>query len=239
MPSKLTILQLYPQELNVYGDNGNLLCLKKRLEWRNIPYRVVEHNVGSELKKYPDIILSGGGQDSNQAKIAQDFAKIAPKLRKCVELGVPTLLVCGSYQLFGQYFKTETGQQIAGAKILDLFTEASQQRLIGNIVINSPKFGRIIGYENHSGQTFLGHELEPLGAVIIGTGNNARDKHEGVFYKNLIGTYCHGPLLPKNPRIADFLISQALKNRGENGRLKPLDDQLEFEAAEQASQRPR
>lgn len=237
--TKLTILQLYPHELNVYGDNGNLLCLTKRLEWRDIDYRVVKHNVGDKLTTKPDIILGGGGQDSNQAKIAADFTSITPKLKKWVEAGVPTLLVCGAYQLFGEYFLTETGEQIPGAGILSLQTTASKQRSIGNAIINSPKFGRIVGYENHSGQTFLGDGLQPLGAVIKGDGNNRRDNQEGVFYHNLIGTYCHGPILPKNPRLADFLISQALKNQGENGRLWPLDDNLELQAAEQAANRPR
>lgn len=237
--TKLTILQLYPHELNVYGDNGNLLCLTKRLEWRDIDYRVVKHNIGDKLTAKPDIILGGGGQDSNQAKIAADFTSITPKLKKWVEAGVPTLLVCGAYQLFGEYFLTETGEHIPGAGILSLQTTASKQRSIGNVIINSPKFGRIVGYENHSGQTFLGDGLRPLGTVIKGDGNNQRDGQEGVFYHNLIGTYCHGPILPKNPRLADFLISQALKNQGENGRLWPLDDSLELQAAEQAANRPR
>ena len=237
--TKLTILQLYPNELNVYGDNGNLICLTKRLQWREIDYRVIKHNVGDTLTTKPDIILGGGGQDSNQVKIADDFALITPKLKKWVEADVPTLLICGAYQLFGEYFKTEAGERIAGADILPIYTKADKQRSIGNVVISSPKFGRIVGYENHSGQTFLEEDLQPLGTVIVGDGNNRRDNHEGVFYHNLIGTYCHGPILPKNPRLADFLISQALKNRGENGRLRPLDDSLELQAAEQAAHRPR
>lgn len=237
--TRLTILQLYPNELNVYGDNGNLLCLTKRLKWRGIDYRVVKHNVGDQLTTKPDIILGGGGQDSNQARISADFATITPQLQKWVEAGVPTLLICGSYQLFGQYFATESGQQIPGAGILPLFTKAGKRRLIGNVVLSSPQFGRIVGYENHSGQTFLSPELRPLGRVLQGDGNNLRDGHEGVIYHNLIGSYCHGPILPKNPRLADFLISQALKNRGQHGRLWPLDDCLELQAAEQTANRPR
>ena len=153
--TKLTILQLYPNELNVYGDNGNLLCLAKRLQWREIDYLVIKHNIGDKLTTKPDIILGGGGQDSDQAKIADDFALITPKLKKWVEADVPTLLICGAYQLFGAYFKTEAGECIAGADILPLYTKADKQRSIGNVVISSPKFGRIVGYENHSGQTFL------------------------------------------------------------------------------------
>lgn len=237
--TKLTILQLYPNELNVYGDNGNLLCLTKRLEWRDIDYRVIKYNLGDKLAAKPDIILGGGGQDSNQAKIATDLIEIAPRLKKWIEAGVPTLVICGAYQLFGEEFITETGDRIPGAGILPLRTKASQQRSIGNIVVTSSKFGRIVGYENHSGQTFLKDDLQPLGVAIKGDGNNRRDHHEGVIYHNLVGSYCHGPILPKNPRLADFLISQALKNRGENGRLWPLDDKLELQASEQATNRPR
>lgn len=237
--TKLTILQLYPNELNVYGDNGNLLCLTKRLEWRDIDYRVIKYNLGDKLTVKPDIILGGGGQDSNQAKIATDLIAIAPRLKKWIEAGVPALVICGAYQLFGEEFITETGDRIPGAGILPLRTKASQQRSIGNIVVTSSKFGRIVGYENHSGQTFLKDDLQPLGVAIKGDGNNRRDHHEGIIYHNLIGSYCHGPILPKNPRLADFLISQALKNRGENGRLWPLDDKLELQASEQATNRPR
>ena len=237
--TKLTILQLYPNALNVYGDNGNLLCLTKRLEWRDIDYRVIKYNLGDKLTVKPDIILGGGGQDSNQAKIAIDLIKIAPRLKKWIEAGVPTLVICGAYQLFGEEFITETGDRIPGAGILPLRTKASQQRSIGNLVVTSSKFGRIVGYENHSGQTFLKDDLQPLGVAIKGDGNNRRDHHEGVIYYNLIGSYCHGPILPKNPRLADFLISQALKNRGENGRLWPLDDKLELQASEPATNRPR
>ena len=152
---------------------------------------------------------------------------------------MPTLVICGAYQLFGEEFITETGDRIPGAGILPLRTKASQQRSIGNIVVTSSKFGRIVGYENHSGQTFLKDDLQPLGVAIKGDGNNRRDHYEGIIYHNLIGSYCHGPILPKNPRLADFLISQALKNRGENGRLWPLDDKLELQASEQATNRPR
>ena len=237
--TKLTILQLYPNELNVYGDNGNLLCLTRRLEWRDIDYRVVKYNLGDKLTTKPDIILGGGGQDSNQAKIATDLIAITPRLKKWIEAGVPTLVICGAYQLFGEEFITETGDRIPGAGILPLRTKASQQRSIGNLVVTSSKFGRIVGYENHSGQTFLKDDLQPLGVAIKGDGNNRRDHHEGIIYHNLVGSYCHGPILPKNPRLADFLISQALKNRGENGRLWPLDDKLELQASEQATNRPR
>ena len=237
--TKLTILQLYPNELNVYGDNGNLLCLTKRLEWRDIDYRVIKYNLGDKLTIKPDIILGGGGQDSNQAKIATDLIEIAPRLKKWIEAGMPALVICGAYQLFGEEFITETGDRIPGAGILPLRTKASQQRSIGNIVVTSSKFGRIVGYENHSGQTFLKDDSQPLGVAIKGDGNNRRDHHEGIIYHNLIGSYYHGPILPKNPRLADFLISQALKNRGENGRLWPLDDKLELQASEQATNRPR
>ncbi len=239
MANLIKILQLYPQELNVYGDNGNLLVLQKRLQWRGFRVKIIKHEVGDKLTTKPDIILSGGGQDSNQDKIKADLLAIAPKLKEWVNAGTPTLLICGSYQLFGQYYQTGDGQKIAGTGILDLYTIAGKKRLIGNTIIDSKKFGQIVAYENHSGLTYLGPKLKPLGQIIKGAGNNNRDGLEGVFYKNLIGTYAHGPILAKNPQIADFLIKAALKNRKLPTKLTKLDDHLATEASVQASQRPR
>ena len=240
MTQNLTILQLYPKELNVYGDNGNLLALIRRLEWRGISYDIIRHNTGDTLPTSVDIIIAGGGQDSNQSKIEANFKLITNQLKAWVESGVPTLLICGSYQLFGRYFETSSGQKIAGAGILNLYTKAGNSRMIGNLLINSPFFGEIVGYENHSGNTYLGDGLEPLGQVIRGAGNNETDGQEGVFYKNLIGTYCHGPVLPKNPKLADFLITKALHNKyGIHTVLTSLDDRIEQAAHDQAASRPR
>lgn len=240
MIEAIKILQLYPEDLNVYGDNGNLLTLVKRLEWRGYKTEVIKYNLGDILPEKVDIILAGGGQDSSQAKIQDDFIKISPTLKNFVEANVPTLLICGSYQMFGKYFQTTSGEKILGANILDLHTTAGKKRLIGNLVVSSPVFGEIVGYENHSGQTYLGKNLQPLGKVLKGAGNNGKDNFEGVFYKNLIGTYCHGPVLAKNPNLADFIIGKALDNvTGRSDNLPPLDDATENEAHRQSANRPR
>ncbi len=241
MSFEITILQLYPDELNVYGDNGNFLALKQRAQWRDISVNIIRHNIGSDFSKYkPDIILGGGGQDSNQLKITDDLEKIAPRLKQWIEDDTPCLFICGSYQVLGAPYQNLNGQTIPGTNILDIKTVASNIRSIGNITVESPEFGRIVGYENHSGQTYLGKNLAPLGKVMRGFGNNGKDGQEGLRYKNLIGTYCHGPILPKNPRVADFLLGQALRRKyGDTVNLTELDDSTELSAQEQSAKRPR
>ncbi len=232
----ITILHLYPNHLNTYGDTGNILALKRRLEWREIDCQIIEHNPNDEMPTTVDIIFGGGGQDSNQQEIEDDFKKNASKLQSMLESGTPALFICGSYQLIGAYFKTKTGEKIEGSNLLDFYTEGGEKRLIGNIVLESEQFGTIVGYENHSGQTYI-KGLSPLGAVVKGFGNNENDKQEGVLYKNAICTYLHGPILPKNPQIADFLIKKALENQGINDALKKLDDTIEYQAQKQAKMR--
>lgn len=240
MNQELTILQLYPDELNIYGDNGNLLALKKRLEWRGIIPNIVLHNIGDDFENYqPDIILAGGGQDSNQLKIGEDLQKITPLLTQWIETGVPALFVCGAYQFLGKTNQTLTKQTVPTTRMFNFETVADQERLVGNIVVKSPEFGEVVGYENHSGRTYLGKELTPLGRVVEGGGNNGRDHSEGLRYKNLIGTYLHGPILPKNPAVADFLIKQALERRYGDSQLSALDDTIEIEAQKQSANRPR
>ncbi len=239
MANLIKILQLYPKELNVYGDDGNLLVLEKRLRWRGFRVKIIKHQVGDKMTIKPDIIVSGGGQDSNQDKIKADLLDNAKQLKEWIEQKTPTLLVCGSYQLFGQFYQTADGTRIDGANILDLHTIAGHKRHIGNTIIDSSKLGRIVAYENHSGLTYLGPKLKPLGKVIRGAGNNNCDEQEGVLYKNLIGTYAHGPILAKNPQVADFLIKAALKNRKLSTRLSKLDDSFALAAKKQASSRPR
>ena len=237
---KLKLLHLYPREMNLYGDHGNVLAIKRRCEWRNIDLEVVEHEPGHKIPTDIDIIFGGGGQDSGQGKIEQDLQKNAATLLKLVEDGTPTLLICGLYQLFGKYFETSDGHRIAGANILNLSTKGGPTRLIGNIVINTPEFGELVGYENHSGLTELGIGLAPLGTVTTGAGNNGKDMTEGAHYKNCIGTYMHGPLLPKNPRLTDFLISKAIEKRtGKAPKLTVLNDRIEHRAHQVATTRPR
>lgn len=235
----INILHLYPKEMNLYGDHGNILALTRRLEWRGYKTNVIHYEPGMEIPKDVDIIFGGGGQDSGQGKIEKDLKKIAKVLKEKIEAGVPTLLICGLYQLMGKYFETAEGQRIEGTGVLDLYTKAGPTRLIGNIVINSEEFGEVVGYENHSGLTYLGEGLKPFGEVKNGDGNNDKDSGEGVRYKNCIGTYLHGPILPKNPKVTDFLIKTALKNKGESIDLKPLDDMVENKAHKVAASRPR
>ena len=157
-----------------------------------------------------------------------------------IEDGVPCLVICGLYQLFGKYFQTAEGKKIIGTSILDITTNAGPERLIGNIVINSYGFGEVVGYENHSGLTSIGPNVKPFGEVILGAGNNGKDKTEGCRYKNCIGTYLHGPILPKNPKLADFFIEKALGRKSNTGvMLKKLDDEIEEKAHASAASRPR
>lgn len=235
----MKILHLYPKEMNLYADHGNVLALVKRCEWRGIKAEVVAYEPGDKIPSDVDIIFGGGGQDSGQEIITKDLPKIAPKLKKLIEDGVPALVICGIYQLFGSFFETAEGKHLEGAHILNLSTKAGSKRLIGNIVINSSEFGEVVGYENHSGLTTLGDGVKPFGAVISGHGNNGKDATEGVRYKNCIGTYLHGPLLPKNPAVADFLIREALSRRAKKPiELAPLDDLLERRAHKVAASRP-
>lgn len=236
----ITILHLYPRDMNIYGDFGNVLTLKRRLEWYGYEAKVVAYNPGDEFPTEVDIIVGGGGQDSGQNKIQEDLLEIGPKLKELAKDNMPMLMICGLYQLFGNFFKTINGDLIQGIALLDIETIGKDERLIGNIVTESEQFGDIIGYENHSGQTFLHGDTKPLGMVKMGAGNNMADSHEGARFKNVIGSYMHGSLLPKNPLIADFLIEQAVIRK--YGEFKPsatIDDILTESACRVARRRPR
>lgn len=241
MNSKKTInlLQLYANDMNVYGDWGNALVLKRRLEWHGYNVVLTEYNPGDNFPSDVDIIVGGGGQDSGQDKIQSDLMKIAPKLIAAAESGTPMLMICGLYQMFGRIFKTSDGRIIQGIGLLDIETYAGPERLIGNIITHNNKFGDIIGYENHSGQTFLGVSAKPLGHVVKGAGNNGQDNTEGVVYKNVIGSYLHGSLLPKNPAIADFLIEAATTKKFGEFIPTVVDDRFAQLARENAIKRPR
>ncbi len=236
---RITIVQLYPNDMNIYGDHGNVLTIIKRLEWHGYQAELVNYNQGDKFPDEADIIIGGGGQDSGQDKIKEDLLKIGPKLKELAKDNTPMLVICGLYQLFGKYFKTSEGHDIKGIGLLDIETIAKPQRLIGNIIVRSEQFGEIIGYENHSGQTFLDEQAKPLGIVEKGCGNNSDDKTEGAIYNNVIGSYLHGSLLPKNPQLADFLIEQAVINKyGEfDGNI--IDDSLADRARKIAAKRPR
>lgn len=235
----ITILHLYSHDMNIYGDHGNVLTLQKRLQWHGYNPKIIEYNRGDKFPDDIDIIVGGGGQDSGQNKIQKDLLSIGPRLIELAEKGMPMLVICGLYQLFGKFFKTSDGEIIEGIGLLDIETYGESERLIGNIITHSEQFGDIIGYENHSGQTFLGHQVTALGVVRVGAGNNLVDVSEGVRYKNVIGSYLHGSLLPKNPAIADYLIEQAVINKYGKFVGKKIDDSLTTLARKIAAKRPR
>ncbi len=240
----LTIGWLYPELMNIYGDRGNVITLQKRCEWRDIQTTVLRLDVGfdkNELEKC-DILLMGGAQDKQQEAVAKDLFKKQKALLAAIEKGVAGIYVCGAYQMLGNYYKEANGDKIKGLGIFDLYTEnpgENSKRLIGNMVAYSEKLNyKLVGFENHGGRTYLGKNLSPLGRVINGFGNNGQDKTEGVIYKNSIGTYLHGPLLPKNPLLADHLIRQALKIKyNSNIPLKNIDDALENQARKAIAKR--
>ena len=225
--------------MNIYGDHGNLQVIIRRLEWYGYTPEVISYNVGDTLPKSVDIIVGGGGQDSGQEKIHADLLKIGPQLKRWAGAGVPMLMVCGLYQLFGHFFKTLNNTLLKGISVLDVETYGTNERLIGNIVTQSEEFGDIVGYENHSGQTFLGEGALPFATVIKGAGNNAKDGHEGARYKNVIGTYLHGSLLPKNPAVADFLIKTAVTKKYGEFSNDLIDDLFADLARDIAKTRPR
>lgn len=231
----LRIAHLYPDMLNLYGDSGNVLCLEKRLKWRNIDCNTYRINVGDvcDLSDY-DIIFIGGGQDFEQSLVLQDLGKgMDVSLKKAVENDVVILAVCGGFQMLGKYYKTHTGDIMEFANILDFYTVGKEKRLIGNYAFKTAEKMQIIGFENHSGRTYLGKGVKPFGKIIKGNGNNGKDRTEGVRYKNTFGTYCHGPILPKNPQFTDMLIEKALKRKYDNVELEELDSSIETLARKQ------
>lgn len=223
MNEPLTIVHLYPNELNTYGDHGNRLALLQRMKWRGLKAVVHYHHPGAVLPKKVDIVIGGGGQDSAQTDVQTDILRIGNGLHKLAVQGVPMILICGTYQLFGHRFITQTGQQVKGIGIFDAETVGSQNRMIGNLMITSD-FGILFGFENHSGQTFLAKHQAPLGKVLRGNGNNGKDKTEGARTNNVFGSYMHGPLLPNNPQFCDELIRLSLNNRGQQLPAANIDD---------------
>ena len=236
---ELHILQLYPRDMNIYGDWGNALTLLRRAEWHGLSARVTDYNPGDVFPDDVDLIIGGGGQDSGQLKIHRDLIQRASTLKQLAEDDVPMLLICGLYQLFGHVFKTRSGDQLQGISVFDIETHGSDQRLIGNVVSRSKLFGDIVGYENHSGLTYLGNNATPLAEIIKGAGNNGQDSTEGVIYRKVIGSYLHGSLLPKNPQLADWLIEQAITKRYGDFTPTVIDDRFAERARAIAIKRPR
>lgn len=228
---KLTIGHLYPDLLNLYGDRGNIQCFRKRLEWRGMEAEVIPVLSGDKIDfSKLDIVLLGGGSDREQELVCEYLKEIKTDFRDYVENGGVVLAVCGGYQLLGNYYKTDK-KVIEGLEILNITTEWEPERLIRNIVLNSPLFDTpVVGFENHGGRTEIGDHT-PFGKVFYGLGNTGKSGYEGVVYKNVIATYLHGPLLPKNPHVCDYLLERALKRKyGEITALEPLPDELEHKA---------
>lgn len=234
---KLTIGHLYPDLLNLYGDRGNIITLKKRCEWRGIDIEVKEFHLNDNIDfNSLHIVFLGGGSDREQLLVCNRLKEIKSEINSYVNDNGVVIAICGGYQLLGHYYKLKD-ETIEGLSVLDIYTEMGDTRLIGNVVIESnclyPSNDtvKIVGFENHGGRTFInGHQ--PLGIVKYGYGNNGTDGYEGVIYKNVIGTYLHGPLFPKNPALADFILSKALQRAYPNTfrTLQPLDDSMEIKA---------
>lgn len=235
----MTIAHLYYQNMNIYGDTGNVVTVTYRLEQRGIAAKVIKVEVGEKMPAEADIIIAGGGQDSGQLLVEKDLQNKAKELRSMAHDGVVMLTICGTYQLFGHRFVIQGKKEVKGIGIFDLETFASEERMIGN-VIGESGFGTLVGFENHSGKTYLGQGQEALATVTQGAGNNSETGEEGAISKNVFGTYFHGPILPKNPVFADELINRALNRKyGQHTLITPLDDVYELRAAEIAATRPR
>lgn len=234
---QLRIAHLYPDLMNLYGDRGNVLALAQRARWHGLQVSVEAVTLGDkpDFSQF-DVALMGGGQDREQALICRDFEEVkGQSLHEAVEEGLVVLAVCGGYQLLGRYYRTAEGEEMPGLGIFDAWTEAGAQRMIGNVAVESDLGGEkrtLVGFENHSGRTLLGPSAVPLGRVLAGHGNNGQDRTEGIVYRNAIGTYLHGSLLPKNPWLTDWLLQQALRRRYPDTAplLRPLDDSLEERA---------
>jgi lipid II isoglutaminyl synthase (glutamine-hydrolysing) len=235
---KLRIVHLYSKEMNIYGDRGNVITLAQRLVWRGYEAEVIEVGIGQEFDwSKADIVFAGGGQDRGQIAVGNDLQRHGDALHKLADAGVPMLTICGTYQLFGREFVTMEGERIPGIGIFKARTVGSAKRMIGNIVVDAGELGQLVGFENHSGETFLDEGQAPLGKVGKGFGNNNNSGFEGAVSGNVYGTYCHGPALPKNPQWADAMLAAALRPRGID-ELARLDDQIARQAADVAAKRP-
>lgn len=235
---ELRLCHLYAGLLNIYGDRGNILTLTQRARWRGIAVRYATYEPGQRLDPEAfDLFFIGGGQDREQQVVAADLqGEAGRRLREAVDSGAALLAVCGGYQLLGHYFRTGDGTVLPGIGLFDAYTVAGPRRQIGDVVVESrlddvPRL--LVGFENHSGRTFLQAGARPLGRVLVGHGNNGQDGTEGAVYRGAIGTYLHGSLLPKNPWLADRLLHTALARRYGSVTLPPLDDAVE-EAARRA-----
>ena len=231
MHMKIVVGHLYPDLLNLYGDRGNIQCIMKRCEWRGIDAETIEYGLEDKVNfSKLDIVLLGGGSDREQMIVCRRLQEIREDFEAYVESDGVVIAVCGGYQLLGHYYQTDQGK-MEGLHLVDIYTEQKPGRLIDNIVLKSELFDMpVVGFENHGGRTKIGNN-KAFGKVLYGSGNDGESGYEGVIYKNVIGTYLHGPLLPKNPQVCDYLIERALERKyKEKIILAPLEDKEEMEA---------
>ena len=229
----LRICHLYPDLLNLYGDRGNILCMRRRLEWRGIDAEVTEVTVGQQADFTQfDLFFIGGGQDFEQEVLLSDLkAGKGSEIKAAIADGKTFLTICGGYQMLGSYYRTWDGKQCDFIGAIDYYTVGAKERMIGNYMFSCEEAGcNIVGFENHSGKTYLGSGVRPLGRVLEGSGNNGEDGTEGARYKNVFASYSHGCLLPKNPKLADLILQTALERKYGALTLSPLPDELETAA---------
>lgn len=231
----IRIAHLYPDMLNLYGDRGNIIALTERMKARNIDVVTDQITMGKFFNSDDyDILFVGGGQDFEQDVLLDDLKKGKDiEIKRAIENSKVFLAICGGYQMLGKYYKTYDGKMLEYMGALDFYTEGKEERMIGNYAFKTKEGIEVVGFENHSGRTYLGKNVEPLGKMIKGYGNNGEDGTEGVRYKNTFGTYSHGPVLPKNSQLADLLIAKAVENKYGKADLAPLDDTLEIKAQQQ------
>jgi lipid II isoglutaminyl synthase (glutamine-hydrolysing) len=245
MKRKIVVGHLYPDYLNIYADRGNMAVLERRAAWRGIGFDY--RTIGLGEKANPDehdLYYVGGGQDREQALVAPDLATKGESLREAVAGGAAFLAVCGGYQLLGRFYRDRSGAELPGVGLLPHHTVAGERRMIGDVLLEcelEPGHRRTLaGFENHAGRTYLDEGAEPLGRVVAGFGNNGEDGVEGSRVGNALGTYLHGPLLPRNPWLADWLIRKALARRlGDAPDLEPLPDDFESSAQRVSAERAR
>jgi lipid II isoglutaminyl synthase (glutamine-hydrolysing) len=232
---RVVFAHLYPDYLNIYADRGNLAVLSGRARRRGIELEVQEIGLRDPLPDGADFFYIGGGQDREQALVAPDLAERGPALSEAVASGAVVLAVCGGYQLLGRFYRDRSGHEQPGAGVLPLHTVAGDTRLIGDVLIDCElepgERQTVVGFENHAGRTILDADAEPLGRIVAGFGNDGESGFEGCRLGNAIGTYLHGPLLPRNPGLADWLLARAvLHATGSLPHLEPLDDDIERQA---------
>lgn len=239
---RINVAYLYPGLLNIYGDRGNVLAFSQRCAWRNIQVNIQQIGLSDKIDpEFYDFYFIGGGQDQQQIAVSEELQKQKQLFTEASENSAVFLAICGGYQLLGHYYKPHKGEELRGISILDAYTVAGHNRYIGNVTIETDfplqNASTLVGFENHSGLTYLEDGTEPIGRVIIGNGNNGEDKLEGARKRNVFGTYLHGSFLPKNPHFTDYLIGLCLERKYGEVKLPEINDNLEWSAHKKAVKR--